>query len=99
MIPELNEMSSQDREIVAFDAERLRNEPAFKLGMKILDDRAIDALISTEPTNIDAMREAQAYVRAVRELAFVLAVLAHGRSFVPGEPGEAYADNQSVGTA
>ena len=99
MIPEIDALSASEREIVAFDAERLRNDPAFKLGMKTLDARAIDALISTSPSNLDAMREAQAYVRAVRELAYMLAVMAHAGSFVPGEPGEEYADNQQVGTA
>jgi hypothetical protein len=99
MIPELATLSTSEREIVSFDAERLRNDPAFKLGMKVLDQRAIDALIATDPTNIEGMREAQSYVRAVRELAFVLAVLARTGSFMPGEPGSEYTDNQPVGTA
>lgn len=93
------QLSDAEREILAFDAERLRNEPAFQLGMKLLDARAVDTLIKTDPTDINAMREAQAYVRAVRELAYVLAVLARAGSFVPGEPGEMRADNQSIGTA
>ena len=99
MIPELMQLTADEREILAFDAERLRNEPAFKMGMKVLDDRAIHTLITTSPTDTNALREAQAYVRAVRELAYVLAVLARPGSYVSGEPGELNTDNQPVGTA
>ena len=99
MIPELTQLSDAEREVLAFDAERLRNEPAFQMGMKLLDARAIDKLITSDPTDVDAMREAQAYVRAVRELAYVLAVFAKAGSFVPVEAGSQYADNQPIGTA
>ncbi len=64
-------ITEQDKlDLVAFaeDAERLRTDPAFQRGITELRKQAIDTLINTNAANADAMREAQAQVKAIDNL-------------------------------
>jgi len=68
-------LSKEERDIIAFDAERLRTDPAFMRGMKNLDQRMTKQLINLDPFSQQAeMVQAQAVIRALRGLAWEIAV-------------------------
>lgn len=50
-------------------AERLRSEPAFQAGVIAVRKEALEALASIDPTDVEAIRNAQATVRAIDALA------------------------------
>ncbi len=51
------------------DAERLRAEPTFQAAVVMVRKQALETLVTTDPTDIDKMRDAQAMVRAIDQLA------------------------------
>lgn len=54
-------------------AERLRTEPAFQAGMLALRRKALEGLVTVDATDIEAVRNAQATVRAIDGLTTELA--------------------------
>src|SRR3954471_22271597 len=70
-------LSPDELQIIAFDAERLRTDPAFQRGVKFLDARLTEQMIQLDPLNQqDEMIQTQALIRALRGLAMEIAVAA-----------------------
>lgn len=55
-------------QIAAVDAERLRQDPAFQRAVLTIRKNALEMLAQVDPTQTDAIRNAQAQIRAVDHL-------------------------------
>jgi hypothetical protein len=64
----ITEQDKLDLASHAEDAERLRTDPAFQRALTSMRKDAIDALIATDAADVNAVREAQAQVRAIDSL-------------------------------
>ena len=58
-------MTTDELHDAYLEADRLRNEPAFQAAVLAIRQKALEALATINPVNIDEMRDAQATVRAI----------------------------------
>ena len=65
-------MTEADK-VAAVDADRLRQDPAFEMAVKEARKKALETLTEVEPTDVEAIRNAQALVRAIDTLCTELA--------------------------
>jgi hypothetical protein len=64
----ITEQEKLDLETAAHDAERLRTDPAFQRALMAMRKEAVETLIATDAASVDAIREAQAQVKAIDSL-------------------------------
>jgi len=58
-------MTADQLAVIAEDANRFKSDPAVQRAILSMREKAINALITTEPTDVETIRTRQAEIRAI----------------------------------
>lgn len=90
--------TDEARRAAGEEAKRFMRDPAYVAAHDYIKNLAMSKLATVDPTDADAIREAQATLRAITGLHNMLAIAANAAREIPS-PETDHADNRIWGTA
>ena len=93
------DLTDEDKQIIAAESMRLKNDPAFERAYRYLYDTTVEAMINTDPTDTVRMVQLQAEVKVMAKLANLIALAARMADDIPAREADMSADTRPMGTA